>query len=187
MWIGSNRKAKLLEILMKPFMFLGRNSDNFVILNKLVFHFIYYLSQTNISIDLHPEKRMRSAYIDFEEENMPRLKKENPNMRLSQLKQMLNKEWMKSPKIPQHSTFATWTRISSRSFGNRRKRRLRRASSSTWYRSTANRNANLKSENLANLKMKMIRNLQLNKGCGWKWVTRSNKAISIWQRRRNRK
>ena len=43
---------------------------------------------------------MRSAYIDFEEENMPRLKKENPNMRLSQLKQMLNKEWMKSPKNP---------------------------------------------------------------------------------------
>lgn len=43
---------------------------------------------------------MRSAYMEFEEENMPRLKKENPNMRLSQLKQMLQKEWMKSPKNP---------------------------------------------------------------------------------------
>ncbi|KFO89382.1 Coiled-coil domain-containing protein 124, partial [Buceros rhinoceros silvestris] len=32
--------------------------------------------------------------------NLPRLKQENPNMRLSQLKQLLKKEWMKSPENP---------------------------------------------------------------------------------------
>lgn len=51
-------------------------------------------------IDRHPEKRMKAAYLEFEEENLPRLKAENPNMRLSQIKQLLKKEWMKSPKNP---------------------------------------------------------------------------------------
>ncbi len=52
------------------------------------------------AIDQHPEKRMKAAYLEFEEENLPKLKQENPNMRLSQLKQLLKKEWMKSPKNP---------------------------------------------------------------------------------------
>ena len=52
------------------------------------------------SVDKHPEKRMKAAYAAFEEENLPRLKEENPNLRLSQLKQMLRKEWMKSPSNP---------------------------------------------------------------------------------------
>lgn len=49
---------------------------------------------------MHPEKRMRAAYLEFETENLPRLKQENPNMRLSQLRQLLKKDWMKSPKNP---------------------------------------------------------------------------------------
>eukprot|EP00112_Aurelia_sp_Birch-Aquarium-sp1_P011330 Seg2382.3 transcript_id=Seg2382.3/GoldUCD/mRNA.D3Y31 product="Coiled-coil domain-containing protein 124" protein_id=Seg2382.3/GoldUCD/D3Y31 len=51
-------------------------------------------------IDKHPEKRMKAAYTAFEEENLPRLKAENPNLRLSQLKQLLRKEWIKSPSNP---------------------------------------------------------------------------------------
>ncbi|XP_078279912.1 coiled-coil domain-containing protein 124 [Rhinoraja longicauda] len=51
-------------------------------------------------VDHHPERRLRAAYATFEETNLPRLKKENPNMRLSQFKQMLKKEWMKSPDNP---------------------------------------------------------------------------------------
>jgi hypothetical protein len=43
---------------------------------------------------------MRAAYLEFEQENMPALKKENPTMRLSQLRQILKKEWQKSPKNP---------------------------------------------------------------------------------------
>ena len=50
--------------------------------------------------DRHPEKRMKAAYAAFEEENLPRLKEENPNLRLSQLKQLLRKDWMKSPSNP---------------------------------------------------------------------------------------
>lgn len=43
---------------------------------------------------------MKAAYTTFEEKNLPRLKEENPNLRLSQLKQILKKEWLKSPENP---------------------------------------------------------------------------------------
>ena len=48
----------------------------------------------------HPERRMKAAYAAFEERELPRLKAENPNLRMSQLKQLLKKEWMKSPDNP---------------------------------------------------------------------------------------
>ncbi|XP_053228501.1 coiled-coil domain-containing protein 124 [Podarcis raffonei] len=51
-------------------------------------------------LDRHPERRMKAAFTAFEEVQLPRLKQENPNMRLSQLKQLLKKEWMKSPENP---------------------------------------------------------------------------------------
>lgn len=50
--------------------------------------------------DLHPEKRQKAAYAAFEEREMPRLKAENPNLRQSQIKQMLRKDWLKSPENP---------------------------------------------------------------------------------------
>jgi glycerophosphoryl diester phosphodiesterase len=43
---------------------------------------------------------MKAAFQTFEEENLDRLKKDNPSLRLSQLKQLLKKEWMKSPSNP---------------------------------------------------------------------------------------
>jgi len=52
------------------------------------------------TVDKHPEKRLKAAYEDYEKERLPELKQENPNMRLSQLRQMLWKEWQKSPKNP---------------------------------------------------------------------------------------
>ena len=50
--------------------------------------------------DKHPERRMKAAYAAYEERELPRLKEENPNLRMSQLKQLLRKEWMKSPENP---------------------------------------------------------------------------------------
>ena len=50
--------------------------------------------------DKHPEKRQKAAYAAFEEREMPRLKAENPNLRQSQVKQLLRKEWLKSPENP---------------------------------------------------------------------------------------
>lgn len=51
-------------------------------------------------MDTHPERRMKAAFTAFEERELPRLKAENPNLRMSQLKQLLKKEWMKSPDNP---------------------------------------------------------------------------------------
>ncbi|XP_015609428.1 coiled-coil domain-containing protein 124 [Cephus cinctus] len=50
--------------------------------------------------DRHPEKRVKAAYLSFEERMMPIIKEQNPTLRLSQLKQLLKKEWMKSPENP---------------------------------------------------------------------------------------
>ncbi|KAI0983122.1 hypothetical protein GJ496_003173 [Pomphorhynchus laevis] len=45
-------------------------------------------------------KSSRSTYTLFEEQNLDRLKRENPSLRLSQIKQLLRKEWSKSPMNP---------------------------------------------------------------------------------------
>ncbi|EDW66757.1 coiled-coil domain-containing protein 124 isoform X1 [Drosophila novamexicana] len=50
--------------------------------------------------DKHPEKRMRAAYKTFEANNLQRIKAENPSLRMSQWKQLLMKEWNKSPENP---------------------------------------------------------------------------------------
>ncbi|EFN66056.1 Coiled-coil domain-containing protein 124 [Camponotus floridanus] len=61
---------------------------------------ISILSTKDSEIDRHPEKRMKAAYATFEEKMMPIIKEQNPTLRLSQLKQILRKEWMKSPENP---------------------------------------------------------------------------------------
>ncbi|KAJ8679717.1 hypothetical protein QAD02_015504 [Eretmocerus hayati] len=58
------------------------------------------LSVKDAEIDRHPERRMKAAYNSFEERMMPILKEQNPTLRLSQLKQLLRKEWMKSTENP---------------------------------------------------------------------------------------
>ncbi|XP_067934766.1 coiled-coil domain-containing protein 124-A-like [Watersipora subatra] len=58
------------------------------------------LSKDTPELDRHPEKRMKAAYQEFESRRLPILKAENSNLRLSQLKQMLKKEWQKSPENP---------------------------------------------------------------------------------------
>lgn len=50
--------------------------------------------------DKHPEKRMKAAYAAYEERKLKELKVEHPSLRLTQLKQMIFKEWQKSPENP---------------------------------------------------------------------------------------
>ena len=52
------------------------------------------------SIDRHPEKRVKSAYKEFEEKRYPDVKADNPTLKHSQIKQILQKEWKKSPQNP---------------------------------------------------------------------------------------
>lgn len=62
------------------------------------FHISFSVSDKDS--DLHPEKRLKAAYKEFETQNLPRIKTENPSLRLSQWKQILWKEWTKSPQNP---------------------------------------------------------------------------------------
>eukprot|EP00054_Salpingoeca_dolichothecata_P021080 m.134200 g.134200 ORF g.134200 m.134200 type:complete len:222 (-) comp23858_c0_seq2:184-849(-) len=50
--------------------------------------------------DKHPEKRMKAAWEAYETKHLPRLKSEFPSLRLSQLQQMLRKDFQKSPDNP---------------------------------------------------------------------------------------
>nr|CAD7415259.1 unnamed protein product [Timema poppensis] len=68
---------------------------------------IAVLSVKDPDVDRHPEKRVKAAYTAFEEVNMPRIKSENPTLRLSQLKQILRKDWMKSPENPLNQRFSS--------------------------------------------------------------------------------
>ncbi|CCH47084.1 Hydrocephalus-inducing protein [Wickerhamomyces ciferrii] len=51
-------------------------------------------------IDRHPERRFKAAYNAFEERRLPEARKENPGLRLQQVKQLLFKEFEKSPENP---------------------------------------------------------------------------------------
>lgn len=66
----------------------------------------FHYSVKDPELDKHPEKRMKAAFAAFEEANMPRIKAENPTLRLSQLKQILRKEWLKSPENPTNQRLA---------------------------------------------------------------------------------
>lgn len=61
---------------------------------------IQVLSDKPVKQDKHPEKRLQAAYKAFEDRMMPQVKEENKNMRLSQWKQIIWKEWTKSPENP---------------------------------------------------------------------------------------
>ena len=51
-------------------------------------------------VDMHPEKRMKAAYLAWTERQLPLLKLEMPGMRLSQYKQILFDRWKKCPENP---------------------------------------------------------------------------------------
>ncbi|CAH1962830.1 unnamed protein product [Acanthoscelides obtectus] len=61
---------------------------------------ISILGGADETLDKHPEKRMKALYTAYEERRLKELKVENPSLRLSQLKQMIFKEWQKSPENP---------------------------------------------------------------------------------------
>lgn len=43
---------------------------------------------------------MKAAYLGYEETRLKQLKAESPSLRLSQMKQMIRKDWLKAPENP---------------------------------------------------------------------------------------
>lgn len=54
----------------------------------------------NKDLDKHPERRVKAAYAAYEERRLPEIRKENPGLRLAQAKNLLFKEFQKSPENP---------------------------------------------------------------------------------------
>jgi len=55
--------------------------------------------------DQHPEKRMKAALKSYEKSRLPGLKGEQPGLRLSQYKEIIWKEFQKSPQNPLNQWF----------------------------------------------------------------------------------
>ena len=60
------------------------------------------LNSLNISSgkDAHPEKRMKAAYLAYEEKMLPIMKSDYPGLRLTQYKEKIFASWKKSPENP---------------------------------------------------------------------------------------
>lgn len=58
------------------------------------------VSGADLVKDRHPEKRVKAAYKEFEAERLPELRADWPDLKLSQLKERLRKEWDKSDRNP---------------------------------------------------------------------------------------
>ncbi|XP_054756246.1 coiled-coil domain-containing protein 124-like [Lytechinus pictus] len=84
---------------------LAQDQQDGVVSARDVGEAISALSLKEAELEKHPEKRVKAAYAAYEETQLPILKAENPNLRLSQLKQMLKKDWMKSPENPMNQRF----------------------------------------------------------------------------------
>ena len=55
-------------------------------------------------LERHPERRMKASFLAFEEREMPQLREEFPGLRLSQLKEKLQRRWQKSPDNPMNQS-----------------------------------------------------------------------------------
>ncbi len=55
-------------------------------------------------IPLLLHRRMRAAWLAFEEANLPAIKEEKPGLKLSQYKDMLWRLWQKAPENPMNQS-----------------------------------------------------------------------------------
>ncbi|ODV59340.1 coiled-coil domain-containing protein 124 [Ascoidea rubescens DSM 1968] len=55
---------------------------------------------SNKDIDRHPERRFKAAYNAYEARRLPEIKSEKPGLRLVQVKELIYKEFQKSPENP---------------------------------------------------------------------------------------
>ena len=104
---------KLLNVLKKL-------QVKFISIEQISWHFktnalTFRINDNTPEIDKHPEKRMKAAFEDFEKVRLPELKTENPTLRLSQLKQLLRKEWQKHPTNPINRQLAELAKASQAS------------------------------------------------------------------------
>lgn len=58
------------------------------------------LTVADAAVDKNPEKRMKAAWMAYQERMLPELRQEKPNLKMSQYKDMIWKLWQKAPENP---------------------------------------------------------------------------------------
>lgn len=66
------------------------------------------LEETELKIERHPERRMKAAYSEFEAKEYPIFKAHYPTLKHSQLLQLIQKKWKKSPDNPFNKPFENY-------------------------------------------------------------------------------
>jgi hypothetical protein len=61
-----------------------------------------------ISVEKHPEKRVKHAWLSYLEENLPRVRQEHPELRYHNHIELLKKEWKKSPQNPMNQVHVAY-------------------------------------------------------------------------------
>jgi len=62
------------------------------------------VGQQAAGIERHPERRFKAAFEAYQERELPNIKKEHPGLRLQQYKDLLYKQFQKSPENPFNQT-----------------------------------------------------------------------------------
>ncbi|KAF5401702.1 hypothetical protein PHET_05009 [Paragonimus heterotremus] len=62
-------------------------------------------------LDHHPERRLKAAYIAYEQKMMPIMREENPGLRTSQLKQMIYKKFQTAPENPKNQPHSSYNLV----------------------------------------------------------------------------
>jgi len=58
------------------------------------------VGQQAANIERHPERRFKAAFEAYQEHELPNIKKDHPGLRLQQYKELLHKQFQKSPDNP---------------------------------------------------------------------------------------
>lgn len=66
------------------------------------------VGQQAAGIERHPERRFKAAYEAFQERELPKLKEDRPGLRLQQYKDLLYKQFQKSPDNPFNQTLVAY-------------------------------------------------------------------------------
>ncbi|KAI0034980.1 hypothetical protein K488DRAFT_44257, partial [Vararia minispora EC-137] len=59
-------------------------------------------------IERHPERRFKAAFEAYQERELPNIKVEHPGLRLNQYKELLYKQFQKSPENPFNQVTVTY-------------------------------------------------------------------------------
>ncbi|KAL5533723.1 hypothetical protein ACEPAG_183 [Sanghuangporus baumii] len=66
------------------------------------------VGQAAAGLEKHPERRFKAAFEAYQERELPNLRKDHPGLRLNQYKELLFKQFQKSPENPFNQTLVSY-------------------------------------------------------------------------------